>query len=266
MKKRVIPPPGIDPVFVPLACEVPRPFFSALVQRVQGFFAPSAPLLCGNACQSVWSPRCGGGETIAATRKIRPVTPRFAGSCSKRLTVPKTASLTSRLPRSRSEGLPFKHAPATKAPRGAPTFFGRCRRTRGARSALSARGAPRSKPCVRTTLSVTAITARPAPPSCSCSRTPCRPPHGASRWSWGSAGAPARSWVPRNVRVVRPQGIPRALGISRALVRGLGGASTAKAVCWTRVFVCVAACGNACQRVSSCTARFPTAAVGCLMA
>jgi hypothetical protein len=38
MKKRVIPPPGIDPVFVPLACEVPRPFSSSLVQRVQGFF------------------------------------------------------------------------------------------------------------------------------------------------------------------------------------------------------------------------------------
>src|SRR5229473_3066491 len=38
MKRRVIPPPGIDPVFVPLACEVPRPFSSSLVQRVQGFF------------------------------------------------------------------------------------------------------------------------------------------------------------------------------------------------------------------------------------
>src|SRR5215831_9900742 len=38
MKKRVIPLPGIDPVFVPLACEVPRPFSSSLVQRVQGFF------------------------------------------------------------------------------------------------------------------------------------------------------------------------------------------------------------------------------------
>src|SRR5229473_5987336 len=38
MKKRVIPPPGIDPVFVPLAYEVPRPFSSSLVQRVQGFF------------------------------------------------------------------------------------------------------------------------------------------------------------------------------------------------------------------------------------
>src|SRR2546430_13275049 len=47
MKKRVIPPPGIDPVFVPLACEVPRPFSSSLVQRVQGFFCTKrAPVWC----------------------------------------------------------------------------------------------------------------------------------------------------------------------------------------------------------------------------
>src|SRR5262249_15997508 len=38
MKKRTIPLPGIDPVLVPLAWEVPRPFSSSLVQRVQGFF------------------------------------------------------------------------------------------------------------------------------------------------------------------------------------------------------------------------------------
>ena len=52
-------------------------------------------------------------ETIAATLKIRPVNPLLAWSCSKRLTLPKTDSITSLLPRSRSEGLTFKHSPAT---------------------------------------------------------------------------------------------------------------------------------------------------------
>jgi hypothetical protein len=63
MKKRVIPPPGIDPVVVPLACEVPRPFSSSLVQRGQGFFGTKrAPVWWQRWPELCVSPLWWGGD------------------------------------------------------------------------------------------------------------------------------------------------------------------------------------------------------------
>jgi len=145
MKKRVIRT-WIDPVFVPLACEVPRPF-SLRLYRVKVFLHQARPVLWKRLPELLYHSVCGGDHP--ATLKIRPVNPLFAWSCSKRLTT--KDSFTSCCIEVVSR-FTFKHSPATK-PRGRHHLFCRCRRAEEpGRLELTLR--PTIQACVRTKLSV----------------------------------------------------------------------------------------------------------------